>query len=128
MSAPERASVQLVILLRHCSPALALDTRDVLGSPVQTAANRPCPDLDAILAPCLPPADTRNEPTRILELRHPQGPQLVRWQGDLELCGIGIQQLHPLPDLLRARTRCPGLRALVEIDSRMIPLIDWTSV
>jgi hypothetical protein len=60
----------------------------------------------------VPGVVTRPEPTRLLLLTRPAGPLRVRIQEPVVQVQVPAIAIHPLPPLLAARLRLPGVRAL----------------
>ncbi|MBV5276008.1 MAG: hypothetical protein JZU52_21015 [Lamprocystis purpurea] len=60
----------------------------------------------------LPGVVTRAGPARLLRLAHPAGVLRVRVQEPVVQVRLPACAIHPLPPLLAARLRLPGIRAL----------------
>ncbi|MBF0273014.1 MAG: hypothetical protein HQL98_13270 [Magnetococcales bacterium] len=96
---------------------VGLEAKRVRGCRLAPAAEeeteQPCLDLEKRLGLS---ADPSTKQRMILEIAHPDHPLTWRVTGPVVLHALPIATIHPLPRLLAARTRLPGLRALALTD------------
>ena len=120
----------LEVVRFRCGPwHLALPARDVRGGyrlapgeaalPIEALLPAADPGVDPGAAPgtaasTAPGAFDPAQPRHGLWLQPPGQPtaQLLSVQAPLELQALAAAHIHPLPAVLAARCRCPGLRAL----------------
>ena len=116
----------LEVVRFRCGPwHLALPARDVRGG-YRLAPGEAALPIEALLpaadpgddpgtaASTVPGAFEPEQPRHGLWLQPPGQPtaQLLSVQAPLELQALAAAHIHPLPAVLAARCRCPGLRAL----------------
>lgn len=112
----------LEVVRFRCGPwHLALPARDVRGG-YRLAPGEVALPIEALLPAAdpgpavstVPGAFDPEQPRHGLWLQPPGQPtaQLLSVQAPLELQALAAAHIHPLPAVLAARCRCPGLRAL----------------
>lgn len=77
----------------------------------------------------LPEPESREHGSRrILLLKHPAGDFAVMVSDPVELLGLAIDAIHPLPALIAARTTVAGLRGLAVDAEGVLLLVDFRAV
>jgi hypothetical protein len=65
---------------------------------------------------------------RILLIKHPAADYPIRVSAPVTICELSLNALHPLPDMLAARSTLNGLRALSTESAGITVLIDLGAI
>jgi len=110
------AHLDIVLFAAGATP-LACEARRVRAAQELTGADLPA--VEALLG--LPPTAGSRQ-TLIVRGADADWPLSVR--GPVTLRSLPAADIHPLPELIAARCRLPGLRALAFVDGQLTPIVD----
>lgn len=101
----------------------AIEARQVRASrPLACENSESYPAIEPLLG--LPEQSNACSPRQVLTLRQPEADVELSVATPVELRALGLDAIHPLPDLLAARTSLRGLRALALESDRLILIFD----